>query len=205
LVGSSAEVKERRLPRREYTQSHATHALRFGLLIAVLFDSGSALAGTGRQTTTFVLDADERAVCRWIEQNSRAIDESTGADVLAVRGPHAKLRKETKEGPFILNVRHDVEQHGQYRTVLLKSDNANLVSQETEIRVAPEGSGSRVTITVIATVNNHSAMAISIGIRPSLRGMSKLLERRFGSPNAVSDPKQKPPGRSRPPSQSSAQ
>src|SRR5437867_3329003 len=125
------------------TRSIAMNALRFGLLIAALFDADSALAGTGRQTTTFRLNADESEVCRWIEQNSRAIDESTGAEVLAVRGRESKLRTQTKEGPFTFDVRHDFAQHGKYRTVLLKSDNANLVSQETEIRVAPEGAGSR--------------------------------------------------------------
>jgi hypothetical protein len=118
--------------------------------------------------------------------------------VLAVRGRQSKLRKQTKEGTFTLLVEHgpnehglhqpDNEQHlpvphGQFRTVLLKSDNADLVSQETEIQVEHEGNGSRVTITVVATVSSHGAMAISLGIRPSLRGMRKLLEGRFGSPN----------------------
>jgi hypothetical protein len=182
-------------------------SLQFGLLIAALFVATSAQAGTGRQTTTFLVEADEGAVCRWIEQNSSAIDESTGAEVLAVRGRQSKLRKQTKEGTFTLFVEHgpnehglhqpDTEQHlpvphgqfrmpvphGQFRTVLLKSDNADLISQETEMQVEHEGNGSRVTITVVATVSSHGAMAISLGIRPSLRGMRKLLEGRFGSPN----------------------
>jgi len=178
-------------------------SLQFGLLIAALFVARPVQAGTGRQTTTFLVEADERAVCRWIEQNSSAIDESTGAEVLAVRGRQSTLRKETKEGTFTLLVDHGHELHGlhqhgpnqhatdqrvsgqpeQFRTVLLKSDNAELVSQETEIQVEREGDGSRVTITVVATVSSHGAMAISLGIRPSLRGMRKLLERRFGSPN----------------------
>jgi hypothetical protein len=188
-------------------------SLQFGLLIAALFVARPVQAGTGRQTTTFLVEADERAVCRWIEQNSSAIDESTGAEVLAVRGRQSTLRKETKEGTFTLLVDHGYELHGlnqhglnqhglnqhgpdqhaadqrvsgqpeQFRTVLLKSDNAELVSQETEIQVEREGDGSRVTITVVATVSSHGAMAISLGIRPSLRGMRKLLERRFGSPN----------------------
>jgi hypothetical protein len=161
----------------------AMNALRFGLLIAALFVARSAVAGTGRQTTTFLVNADERTVCRWIEHNFSAIDESTGAEVLAVRGRQSELRRDTKEGKITFIVRHDAGQRGRYRTVLLKSDNTNLVSQETEIRVEREGDGSRVTITVIATLNNHGAMAISLGIRPSLRGMRKLLEGRFGSPN----------------------
>jgi hypothetical protein len=193
-------------------------ALQFGLLMAALFVAESAQAGTGRQTTTFLVEADERAVCRWIEQNSNAIDESTGAEVLAVRGRQSKLRKQTKEGTFTIIVdhgplderrgtrgegrvngvesdsdenspdrhgpdHHEPPHHGQFRTVLLKSDNPDLVSQETEIQVEREGGGSRVTITVVATVSSHGAMAISLGIRPSLRGMRKLLEGRFGSPN----------------------
>jgi hypothetical protein len=173
-------------------------SLQFGLLIAALFVATSVQAGTGRQTTTFLVEADEGAVCRWIEQNSSAIDESTGAEVLAVRGRQSKLRKQTKEGTFTLLVEHGPNEHGlhqpdselhlpvphaQFRTVLLKSDNADLVSQETEMQVEHEGNGSRVTITVVATVSSHGAMAISLGIRPSLRGMRKLLEGRFGSPN----------------------
>lgn len=168
---------------KPYLRAFMMNAPGLGLFIAAFLVARSAPAGTGRQVTTFLVDADERAVCGWIEQNSRAIDESTGAEVLAVQGRQSKLRKQTKEGTITFNVRHNFEQHGKYRTVLLKSDNVNLVSQETEIRVESEGRGTRVTITLLATVNNHSSMAISIGIRPSLRRMRKLLEGRFGTPN----------------------
>jgi hypothetical protein len=159
------------------------NAARIGLLITVLLSAELVLGGTGRQTTTFLVNADERAVCRWIEQNASAIDESTGAEVLAVQGRQSKLRKETKEGAFTFFVQHEIEHHGQFRTILLKSDKANLVSQETEIQVQREGDGSRITIHVDATVTGHTGMAISIGIRPSLRGMRKLLEAQFGTPN----------------------
>jgi hypothetical protein len=142
-----------------------------------------SFAGTGRQATTFLLNGDENAVSRWIEQNFNALDESTGAEVLAVRGHRSRLRKKTKEGTVTFIVQHDRERHGAYRTILLKSDKPDLVSQETEIDVEREGNGSRVTIRVVATVGDHSAMAISVGIRPSIRGMRKLLESQFGSPN----------------------
>jgi hypothetical protein len=162
--------------------------LQVCLLTVILFVQASAHGGTGRQSTTFLVEADERTVCRWIEQNSTALDESSGAEVLAVHGRHSELRKQTKEGTFTLLVDHGRErpatnEHGQFRTVLLKSDNPALVSQETEIQVQREGGGSRVTITVVANVSTHSAMGIALGIRPSLRGMRKLLENHFGSPN----------------------
>jgi hypothetical protein len=157
--------------------------LRIGMLVAVLLGARRADAGTGRQTTTFLVEADEQAVSRWIERNSSSLDESTGAEVLAVRGRQSTLRKHTKEGTMTFVVEHDPVQHGQFTTNLLKSDNLNLVAQKTEIQVEREGPGARVTITVVVTVNDHSAMAISLGIRPSLRGMRKLLEGRFGSPN----------------------
>jgi hypothetical protein len=159
-------------------------AQKVGLLIAafcVANPANPALAGTTRQMTSFLVPADERAVCQWIERNSTAIDESTGAEVLAVRGKQAKLRKQTKEGPLTFVVQHDVDRPGQYQTVLLKSDNANLVSEKTEIQVQREGNASRVTITVVATVENHTAVAIAMGIRPSLRAMRNLLQSRFGS------------------------
>jgi hypothetical protein len=161
----------------------AMKTLRLGMLVAVLLSAPAAEAGTGRQTTTFLVEADQRAVCRWIENNSTALDESTGAEVLAVRGRQFKLRKETREGTLNFVVEHDPNRQGHFRTVLLKSDNPNLVAQKTEIQVEAEGSGSRVTITAVATVSDHSAMAISLGIRPALRRMRKLLEGRFGSPN----------------------
>jgi hypothetical protein len=164
-------------------QAFAMNAVRLALALTVLSLAKSTQGGTGRQTTTFLVNADEQVVCRWIEQNSTAIDESTGAEVLVAQGRESKLRKETKEGTLNFVVRHDTEQHGEYRTVLLKSDKADLVAQETEIQVEREGDGSRITIRVVATVSDHSAMAISIGIRPSLRGMRKLLEGHFGSPN----------------------
>jgi hypothetical protein len=153
------------------------------MLVAVPLGARCAEAGTGRQTTTFLVEADEQVVSRWIEKNSGALDESTGAEVLAVRGRQSTLRKQTKEGTLTFVVERDPVQHGQFTTVLLKSDNPNVVAQKTEIQIEREGPGSRVTITVVATVNDHSAMAISLGIRPSLRGMRKLLEGRFGSPN----------------------
>jgi hypothetical protein len=145
-------------------------------------------AGTGRQTTTFLVEANPRAVCRWIEHNSAALDESSGAEVLSVDGRISKLRKETKEGTFTLVFDHEPQQSTSnqqchFRTVLVKSDNPTLVSQETKIRIEQEGKGSRVTITAVATVSTHSAMSIALGIRPSLRGMRKLLESHFGSPN----------------------
>lgn len=158
-------------------------AMRFGLLIAILFASYSAEAGTGHQTTTFLVNANERTICRWIEDNSNAIDQSTGAEVLGVRGRQSKLCKETKEGSFTFVVRHDPQQHGLFRTVLLSSDKANLVSQDTEIQVEREGDFARITISVVASVNGHTGMAISLGIRPSLRGMKKLLENQFGTPD----------------------
>jgi hypothetical protein len=158
-------------------------AIRFGAFVASLLVAGAAVAGTGRQATTFLVNGDERAVCGWIERNFDALDESTGAEVLRVQGRQSTLRKDTKEGVVNFVVAHEVEQHGEYRTVLLKSDKADLASQETEIHVQPEGRTSRITIRVVATVSDHSPMAISIGIRPSLRGMRKLLENRFGSPN----------------------
>jgi hypothetical protein len=159
-----------------------------GLLSLLLLVPGFVEAGTGRQTTTFLVEADPRAVCRWIEQNSAALDESSGAEVLSLDGRISKLRKETKEGTFTLVFDHEPEQstsnrQRQFRTVLVKSDNPTLVSQETKIRVEQDGNGSRVTITAVATVSTHSAMAIAIGIRPSLRGMRKLLESHFGSTN----------------------
>jgi hypothetical protein len=162
--------------------------LFIGLLSAIVLMPGLVQAGTGRQTTTFLVDANERAVCRWIEQNATALDESSGAEVLSVDGRQTKLRKQTKEGTFTLVFDHEPEQSAanrqrQFRTVLVKSDNPTLVSQETDIRVEREGNGSRVTITAVATVSTHSAMAISLGIRPALRGMRKLLENHFGSPN----------------------
>jgi len=162
--------------------------LFIGLLSASVLMPGLVQAGTGRQTTTFLVDANERAVCRWIEQNATALDESSGAEVLSVDGRQTKLRKQTKEGTFTLVFDHEPEQSAanrqrQFRTVLVKSDNPTLVSQETDIRVEREGNGSRVTITAVATVSTHSAMAISLGIRPALRGMRKLLESHFGSPN----------------------
>jgi hypothetical protein len=192
---------------REDTRTSVMKAMQLGLLIATLFVTGSAQGGTGRQRTTFLVEAEEREVSRWIEQNSTAIDESTGVEVLAVRGRQSKLRKQTREGTFTLIVEHSPDlrgpqqqtaehsgdesesdnqapgPHGQFRTVLVKSDNAELVAQETEISVKREGTAARITITVVATVSNHGAMAISLGIRPSLRGMRKLLEGRFGSPN----------------------
>jgi hypothetical protein len=158
-------------------------AIRFALLAGVLLIAGSASAGTGRQTTTFLVGANEGSVNRWIEQNFDAIDESTGAEVVAVRGRQSTLRKDTREGTVTFVVEHDAEQHGGYRTVLVRSDKADLVSQETEIRVEPEGTGCRITIRAVATVSDHSPMAISLGIRPSIRGMRKLLEEKFGSPN----------------------
>jgi hypothetical protein len=170
----------------ELKRIDAMDAARSGLLILIclFYGVGPAMGGTGRQTTTFLVDADEHAVGRWIDDNASAIDQSTGAEILAIRGRQSELRRETKEGEFTFVVQHDPGRNGNYRTILLRSDNVNLVSQETEIQVKREGDGSRVTITVIATVNTHSAMAISIGIRPSLRGMRKLLEGRFGSPNS---------------------
>jgi hypothetical protein len=162
--------------------------LTVALSSLVLFAPGFVEAGTGRQTTTFLVDANTSTVCRWIEQNSAALDESSGAEVLSLDGRISKLRKETKEGTFTLVFDHEPEQSAanrqrQFRTVLVKSDNPTLVSQETNIRVEREGIGSRVTITAVATVTTHSAMAISLGIRPALRGMRKLLESHFGSPN----------------------
>jgi hypothetical protein len=156
-------------------------ALRFGLLAAVLSVANPAFGGTARQMMTFLVPADEQTVCHWIEKNSSAIDQSTGAEVLAVRGRESELRKETKEGSLTFVVQHDLGRHGQYDTVLLRSDNVNLVSEKTEIHVQREGAASRITITVVATVNRHSAVAISMGIRPSLRAMRNLLEGHFGS------------------------
>jgi hypothetical protein len=160
------------------------NATRCGLMIALLCLGSASQAGTGRQATTFLVNANEGAVSRWIEHNFNALDESTGAEVLAVRGRQSTLRKDTKEGTVTFVVEHDVEQPGEYRTVLLKSDKKDLVSQETEILVQREGTGARITIRAIATVSDHSPMAISLGIRPSIRGMRKLLEGHFGSPNA---------------------
>ena len=176
------------MPIRNFKQTCSVKVLQVCLLTVILLVDALAHGGTGRQTTTFLVEADERTVCRWIERNSTALDESSGAEVLAVHGRQSELRKETKEGTFTLLVDHGRErpatsEHGQFRTVLLKSDNPALVSQETEIQVQREGSGSRVTITVVANVSTHSAMSISLGIRPSLRGMRKLLESHFGSPN----------------------
>jgi len=170
------------------TRTGSLKSLSIGLLSAILLLPGVAQAGTGRQTTTFLVDAKERAVCQWIEQNATALDESSGAEVLSVDGRQTKLRKQTKEGTFTLVFDHEPEQSRanrqcQFRTVLVKSDNPTLLSQETNIRIEPEGSGSRVTITAVATVSTHSAMSIALGIRPSLRGMRKLLESHFGSPN----------------------
>ena len=156
---------------------------RFGLFIAILIAGRALEAGTGHQTTTFLVNGNERTICRWIEDNSNAIDQSTGAEVLGVRGRQSKLRKETKEGSFTFVVRHDPQQHGQFRTVLLSSDKANLVLQDTEIQVEREGDFTRITISVVASVNGHTGMAISLGIRPSLRGMKKLLETQFGTPD----------------------
>jgi ferric-dicitrate binding protein FerR (iron transport regulator) len=160
----------------------AMNAVRFGFLIAILFVGHVVEAGTGHQQTTFLVNADERTVCRWIDDNADAIDQSTGAEVLGVRGRQAKLRKETKEGTFTFVVQHDPEHAGKFRTVLVSSDKANLASQETEIQVQREGDFTRVTITVVVSVNGHTGMAISLGIRPSLRGMRKLLETQFGTP-----------------------
>lgn len=162
--------------------------LSFGLLAVILVVPSLVDAGTGRQTTTFLVEANERAVCRWIEQNATALDESSGAEVLSVNGRLSKLRKETKEGTFTFVFDHEHERSPasrqcQFRTVLIKSDDPDLISQETEIRVERDGSGSRVTITAVATVSTHSAMAIALGIRPALRGMRKVLETHFGSPN----------------------
>jgi hypothetical protein len=162
---------------------NAKHAVRFGLVIALLCLAGPASAGTGRQSTSFLIAADEAVVCRWLEENGNAVDESTGAEVLAVQGRQSKLRKETKEGVFTFIVEHEPGQHGFFRTVLLKSDKENLAAQETEIQVQREGEATRVTIRVTATVTGHTGMAISLGIRPSLRGMKKLLETQFGTPN----------------------
>ncbi len=161
------------------------NALRFGIVIAILSVGSVAQAGTGKQTTTFLVLSNEKTVARWIDQNATPIDESTGAEVLGIRGRQSKLRKETKEGTFTFVVDHEAEHNGQFRTVLLSSDKANLVSQETIIEVKQEGNATRVTITVTANVNGHTGMAIAVGIRPSLRGMRKLLESQFGSPNGL--------------------
>jgi hypothetical protein len=158
------------------------NAVRFAAVIAILFLGHSAEAGTGHQQTTFLVSSDERTVCRWIDENGSAIDQSTGAEVLGVRGRQSKLRKETKEGAFTFVVQHDPEHEGKFRTVLLSSDKANLASQETEIQVQREGDFTRITISVVVSVNGHTGMAISLGIRPSLRGMRKLFETQFGTP-----------------------
>jgi hypothetical protein len=170
------------------TRKCSLKSFSFGLLAVTLCVPNRVDAGTGRQTTTFLVEANTQAVCHWIEQNSAALDESSGAEVLSVDGRLSKLRTETKEGTFTLVFDHEPERstasrQRQFRTVLVKSDNPDLISQETEIRVERDGSGSRVTITAVATVSTHSAMAIALGIRPALRGMRKLLENRFGSPN----------------------
>jgi hypothetical protein len=159
------------------------NVIRFGLFIAILLLATALEAGTGHQTTTFLVNGNERAICRWIEDNCNAIDQSTGVEVVGVRGRQSKLRKETKEGSFTFVVRHDPPQHGQFRTVLLSSDKTNLVSQDTEIQVEREGDFTRITISVVVSVNGHTGMAISLGIRPSLRGMRKLLVSQFGSPD----------------------
>jgi hypothetical protein len=158
------------------------NALRLILLAAALFVTSPAWGGTARQTTSFLVGADENAACHWIEQNQIALDRSSGAQIVAVHGPETVLHKDTKEGPLTFVVRHDFDRHGQYDTVLVRSDNANLLSEKTEIRVEPEGDHSRVTITVVATVSGHSSVAISIGIRPSMRSMRKLMESQLGAP-----------------------
>jgi hypothetical protein len=167
----------------------ATKLLPIGFFAATLIVAGTARAGIARQTTTFLLDADERAVCHWIDQHSTALDESSGTEVLAVHGRQSTLRSQTKEGTYTVVVDHGPHppcsgRQDEFRTVMLKSDNPDLVAQETKIKIERDEAGSRVTITVVADVTTHSAMAIALGIRPSLRGMRKLLERQFGSPNA---------------------
>ena len=123
----------------------------FGFLTLLLLVPGFVEAGTGRQTTTFLVEADPRTVCRWIEQNSAALDESSGAEVLSLDGRDSKLRKETKEGTFTLVFDHGPNNRLRPGRAVShgvgESDNPTLVSQETKIRVEQDGSGSRVTIT----------------------------------------------------------
>ena len=104
--------------------------LTVGLLSLVLFAPGFVEAGTGRQTTTFLVDANTRTVCRWIEQarprSTRARAPRSFRSTVASRSCVKRPKRERSRSSFD----HEPEQSAanrqrQFRTVLVKSDNPN--------------------------------------------------------------------------------
>ena len=149
--------------------------LFLALAISALLDS-SCRAGYGHQTLVVEADYDAESVCRWIERNVDAIQENSGAKILATHGSVVTVQIETKYGTQTFRIRRS-GQRGDYRASFVDRSTGTLTNYAYRIQVTSlEGRRSQIEITMTAFSEDANGVAVNIALRKSLRLMRTFLE-----------------------------
>lgn len=136
-------------------------------------------AGSGRQSDRIEVEYEYRSVCRWLERNEKAAEESTGAEVVKTVGDLVTLRKETKHGLQVFRLRREANR-GIYRASFVDRSEGELTDYTYEIRVSPLSKHrTEITITMTATAEKAYSVSVNIELRRSIRGLRAFLQDHF--------------------------
>jgi hypothetical protein len=152
--------------------------LQICLVCALALAAAPVSAGSGRQTLVLTVGHSPASLCRWLEANADAIEESAGAEVLATKGHFAKLSKTTKYGTQVFVV-HRTGKAGKYSGTFVRSISGDLTAYQFTLEVSPAAEGSTITLTMSAETPNANGVAVNVELRKSLRGIRGFFQERL--------------------------
>ena len=141
-----------------------------------LADPTLGRAGAGRQSDTIEVDYEYRAVCRWLERNEQALEESSGAQVIKTAGDLVTLQKDTKHGLQVFRLRREGG-GGVYRASFVDRSAGELTDYTYEIKVSPISNGrTQIDVTMTARAEKAYSVSVNVELRRSIRGLRAFLQ-----------------------------
>jgi hypothetical protein len=166
----------------EYDRSRSMKIAFVAFLALSLCGSASSWAGSGRQSDTIEVDYEYPVVCRWLEHNEEAIEESTGARVIRTAGDVITLQKETKHGLQVFRVKR-TGTRGNYRASFVDRSVGELTDYNYRIKLSPISNGrTQIEITMSATAEQAYSVSVNVELRRSIRGLRAFLQDHLNRP-----------------------
>jgi hypothetical protein len=139
-------------------------------------------AGSGRQSDSIEVDYEYRTVCRWLERNEEALEESSGARVIKTAGDLVTLEKDTKRGLQVFRLRREASR-GVYRASFVDRSVGELTDYTYQIKLSPISNGrTQIDVTMTAKAENAYSVSINVELRRSIRGLRAFLQEHLRRP-----------------------
>ena len=152
------------------------------IIAAFLMMSCCVFAGESTQEREFVVKGKMEVVSKWLKDHPKEVASATGSEFISRNGNKIRVKQDTPDGLFdftsVETYKESATVH-EYNSKLSQVHTGTLDDQTTSIKLESVGNGTRVTITLFASLPDRKGIVIKPRLHRSVKGFQELLERKF--------------------------